>query len=101
MSKLFVMFDLETGRFIGSSLKGQFLGGLAEVHLGLGQVTVLDGEGRDLLAAHAPAAPGMSPAPSAVVQGTAACFGVGSDPAPEPGAADESIDAWDFHRWSR
>jgi hypothetical protein len=50
MSTLFLMFDVEAGRFSGASLKGKFFHGIAEVHLGAGRVSVLDADGRDLLA---------------------------------------------------
>jgi hypothetical protein len=82
MSTLFVMFDLKTNRFVGSSCAGKLLDGIAEVHLANGRVAVLDAEGRDLLAGPAGAAQG--PVVERAVSDIAQAFGY-----VEPAVPDE------------
>jgi hypothetical protein len=89
MSTLFVMFDTKTGRFLGSSLAGKFLYGVAEVHLTKDRLSVLDYEGRDLLAA--PAKTDESSAAADIAQ----AFGVGTTP-----TDDEPVDVFDLWGWS-
>ena len=99
--KLHIIYDTESKQFSGASVGGRILHGLSSVVLGKGKATVLNLEGRDLLAPDAPTASPSAPALSAVDQGIAACFGADAAMAPEPDAAADTIDAWDFRRWSR
>ncbi|QDU20569.1 hypothetical protein [Urbifossiella limnaea] len=98
--KLHLIYDTATKQFTGGSVGGRILHGLSSVVLNNGKATVLNHEGRDLLAPEAPASPASTPAPSAVEQGIAACFGLDDmAPSAETDSADD-IDRWDFNRWS-
>ncbi len=99
--RLHIIYDTATRQFSGASVGGRILHGMSSVVLNNGKATVLDHEGRDLLAPEAPTEPTSAQADSAVGQNIASCFGADAAPAPEPDAAADTIDAWDFRRWSR
>ncbi len=93
MSTLFIMYDLTTGRFVGSSLGGKFIENIAEVRLGHGRASVLGADGRNLLDGQSKL-PGAGATSSHVTAEVAQAFGYEEKPAGAEDSAD-GFDVWD------